>query len=135
VKEKKEPARAVGLIEEVRKGRFSHQPISPERLPLEFLDTIGVVYRANGMNQESLDLFKQATQKRYAKEPRIIMYLGLAQAGLGLRTDASATLRTVINLADERGKATPDPERKDTLAKLAVEARDEQRKVGLVPPR
>jgi tetratricopeptide (TPR) repeat protein len=134
VKEKKEPARALGLVEQVRKGRLSGQAVSPERLELEFLDTLGEVYLANGMNKESLDLFKEATDKRYAREPRVLIYLGRAQAALGFRADADVTYRKVINLADERSKATADPERKDLLAKLSQDATSERKKAqGGVP--
>jgi tetratricopeptide (TPR) repeat protein len=134
VKEKNEPARALGLVEEVRKGKFSRQPISPERLMVDFLDTLGVVYRANGMNQESLNLFKEATQKHYNDDPRVIMHLGLAQAALGFKSDAAATFRRVVNLSEEHAKATTDPERKEVFAKLVTEAKDEQKKIGLLAP-
>ena len=54
VKEKGEIGRPLDLIEEVRKGQFSHKTISPERLPLEFLDTLGVVYLANNRTRNHL---------------------------------------------------------------------------------
>jgi hypothetical protein len=135
VKEKGQPAQALDLIETVRKGKYSQQPISPDRLPLELLDTLGVVYRANGKNQESLEVFKEAAAKHYAKEPRVLMYLGLAQEAMGQRADAAATLRSVINLADERSKTTADPRRKEVLAQLITDAREEQKKIGLTGPR
>ncbi len=135
VKEKNEPARARALIEEARKGKYSRRLIGPERLPVEFLDTLGVVYRANGMNQEALNLFKEAVQKHYAREPRVLLHLGLAQAALRYNTEAYATLRTVINLADERARATADPARKEALAKVLAEAREEQKKINLVGAR
>ena len=87
-------------------------PSAPERLPLELLDTIGVVYHAAGLNQQSLVLFKKAVKEHYAKEPRLLIYLGLAQAGLEHKTDAYSTFRDVMNLADAQAKATPDPERR-----------------------
>jgi predicted Zn-dependent protease len=135
VKEKNEPARALGLVEQVRKGKFSGQPVSPERLELEFLDTLGEVYRANGLSKEMLDLFKDATEKRYGSEPRALMYLGRAQAALGLRSDADLTFKKVINLSDERAKATPDPDRKELLAKLAGDAREERKKTEPSSPK
>ncbi len=129
VKEKGEPTRAVALVDEVRKGKYSRKPISPERLPLEFLDTIGIVYHAAGMNQESLELFKQATDKHYTKEPRLIMYTGLAQEGLQRRADAIATFNLVVNLAETQAKTTADPDRKELLTKLSEDAKAEQRKM------
>jgi predicted Zn-dependent protease len=135
VKEKNEPDQALGLIEEVRKGKYSRQPISPERLPVEILDTLGVVYRAKGMNQESLNLFREAVQKHYAREPRVLLYLGLAQAALRYNTEAYATLRAVINLADQRARASADPQRKEALTKVMAEAKKEQDKIALGGPR
>lgn len=134
VKEKNQPDRALGLIEEVRKGRYSRKPISPERMHLEILDTLGAVYQAKGMNQEALELFKEAVQKRYRNEPRILMHLGLAYEAMGLKKDAYGTFREVIDQADARSKATTDPERKEQLAKLADEARGEQKKLKLGSP-
>jgi hypothetical protein len=133
VTEKNQPARAVAVVEEVRKGKYSRQPVSPERLPLEFLDTIGVVYRAANMNQEALTLFKEAVRQRYAQEPRLLMHLALAQAALGLKSDALATFRAVVSLADRQANATADPERKARLVKLSADAQLEQKRLGTRP--
>jgi tetratricopeptide (TPR) repeat protein len=132
VKEKNDPNRAVALVDEVRKGKHKQEPVSPERLPVEFLDTIGTVYQASGRNQESFDLFKQAVDKHYVKEPRVLIYLGRAQQGLQRKADAYATFDKVINLATNQAKATPDPERKERLEKLIADARKEQKNIGIV---
>jgi tetratricopeptide (TPR) repeat protein len=131
VKEKNESSRAVALVDEVRKGKFSRKTVSPERLPVEFLDTLGTVYHAGGLNQESLDLFKQAIDSHYVREPRLIMYLGLAQEGLQRKAEAFATFDKVINLADAQAKATPDPLRKERLEKLVADAKKEQKNIGI----
>jgi hypothetical protein len=131
VKEKGEASRAVALVDEVRKGKYSRKPIAPERLQVEFLDTLGTVYHAAGLNQESLELFKQAVDRRYDKDPRILMYLALAQAGMQRKSEAFATLNKVINLADVQKNATPDPERKERLTKLIADAKAEQTKIGI----
>ncbi len=132
VKEKNQSARAVGLIDEVRKGKYSRRPVSPERLSVELLDTIGTVYHAGGLNQESYDLFKQAVDSRYSKDPRVLMYLGMAQEGLQRKSEAHKTFSDVYNLADTQAKATPDPERKERLEKLAAEAKAEQKNMGVL---
>jgi predicted Zn-dependent protease len=132
VKEKNESSRAVALVDEVRKGKYSRKPITPERLPVEFLDTLGTVYHAGGLNQESLELFKQAVDSRYVKEPRVIYYLGMAQEGLQRKTEAHATFDKVINLADAQAKATPDPARKEKLEKLIADAKKEQKNIGII---
>jgi predicted Zn-dependent protease len=131
VKEKKEGPRALALVEEVRKGKYSQKPISAERLPLEFLDTLGVVYGLNGQKQEALNLFKDAMQQ-YANEPRIVMHLAQAQKALGMKLDAFATYKKTIDLADERAKTTPDPDRKAALTQLIDEARAEQQKLNVL---
>jgi len=129
VKEKHEPARALELVLEVRKGKYSQQPVSAERLPLEFLDTLGVVLRSNDKNKDALTLFKEALV-RYAREPRVVMHLGLSQKALGLKQEAQATFKAVIDLADNQAKATPDPVRKEKLAKLSEDARAEQKEMS-----
>jgi hypothetical protein len=131
VKEKNESSRAVALVDEVRKGKYSRKAITPERLPVEFLDTLGTVYHAGGLNQESLELFKQAVDAHYLNEPRVIFYLGLAQEGLQRRAEAYATFDKVINLADAQGKVTPDPQRKEKLAKLVEDAKKERKNIGI----
>jgi hypothetical protein len=132
VKEKNDPARALAVIEEVRKGKNSGQPITPERLSLELLDTMGVVYRANNMKTESLALFKEATRERYAHEPRLLFHLGMAQMmSPSSPAEAAGTLQKTINLAEERRKQTIDPQRKDQLAKVAAEALAAKKDIGL----
>src|SRR5262249_35639592 len=111
--------------------KYSQKPVSPERLPVEFLDTLGVVYRINGQNQESLNTFKEAMQ-RYAQDPRVVMHLAQSQKALGLKVDAFTSFKKAIDLADERSKATPDPDRKAALAQLIDEARTEQQKLGIL---
>ena len=133
VKEKNQPARARALVDQVSKGKFSRQPIEPERLPLELLDTIGVVYRANNLKEESIQMFKQATASRYAREPRLLFYLGVAQmAPPASPAEAAATLQKTINLAEERRKQTIDPTRKEQLAKVGTDAAAAKRDIGLV---
>jgi hypothetical protein len=134
VKERAEPARALAVIEEVRKGKYSRKPVGGERLPLEFLDTIGAVYRATDRNQDAVALFKEAMQ-RYEKEPRVIMPLGQAQAGMGLKKEAYESFKIAIELAGDRIKKTIDPDRKEKLKQLMDDARVEQRKLNLVGSR
>lgn len=86
-------AEALRLVRELRKGRFSHKPISGARLRPEFLDTLGVIYTK--MNEEALypemrQLFEAARQ-RYPHDPRMYMYLGHAYAGM-LETERAARM-------------------------------------------
>jgi predicted Zn-dependent protease len=131
VKEKGETARALALVEELRKGKYSQKPFGAERLPLEILDTVGVVYRSNGQDQIALNLFKEAMQ-RYARDPRIVLQLAQSQKALGMKRDAFTTFKTAIDLADERARNTPNPDRKADLARLIDEARTEQKQMGVV---
>jgi hypothetical protein len=130
VKEKNEPARALGIMEKVRAGRYSGKPVSGERLNLEILDTLGVVYRANKMNQESLNLFKEA-MARYSREPRVLMHLAQSQKAMGLNNEAYRNFRDAINRAGDVLKTTADADRKEKLTQLMAEADREMKAIGI----
>jgi predicted Zn-dependent protease len=131
VKEKREAPRALALVEEVRKGKYSQKPVSAERLPIEFLDTVGVVMRFNGQNQDSLNLFKEA-QQRYARDPRVTIHLAQSQKALGMRLDAFNTFKQAIDQADERMKSTPNPDRKQDWQKVIDEAKGGQKELQII---
>lgn len=130
VKEKGDAERALAIAEEVRKGKYSRKPVSGERLQLELLDTLGVIYRAAEHNQDALNMFKEAMQ-RYDREPRVVMHLAQSQAALRLNQEAYTTFNVAINLAAERAKTSSDPERKATMERLIADAKSEQKKIGL----
>jgi tetratricopeptide (TPR) repeat protein len=124
VQEKVNPAAALEMIEEVRRGRYSRKPIGGERLPLAILDTLGVVYRAAGRNQEALELFKEA-EKRYSLEPRIQYHLGCSLAALGKNKEANLRFKDAVAKATVLLKTTIDPQRKAKLTVLIQETRAE----------
>jgi predicted Zn-dependent protease len=129
VKEKGDAGQALAVAEQVRKGKNSGKPVGGERLPVEFLDTLGVVYRASDHNPDALALFQEAMQ-RYKSEPRVVMHLAQAQAALQMKPDAYANFTKTINLADQRAKTSADPEQKDKMVRLKAEAESERKKVG-----
>lgn len=104
--------KALGIVEELRKGQFSHKPLSGDRLRTEFLDTLGVVYtKANQASAYGAmrDLF-EAARPRYPHDPRISMYLGHAYAGLMEAERAERLYALALDIAHKSGQQflTPD---------------------------
>ncbi len=98
---KNEPKSALAVVEEIRKAQGSDKPIGPERLPADFLDTIGAIYaklKTPERYAEMKSLFTAAA-KRYPDDPRMHLYLGIALAGTGERSAALPELETAIRLA------------------------------------
>lgn len=98
---KNEPKSALAVVEEIRKAQGSDKPIGPERLPADFLDTIGAIYaklKSPERYAEMKSLFTAAA-KRYPDDPRMHLYLGIALAGTGERSAALPELETAIRLA------------------------------------
>jgi tetratricopeptide (TPR) repeat protein len=104
---------ALRMAQELRKGRFSHKPISGDRLRPEFLDTLGVIYTKmdkGSLASEMRDLFEEARQ-RYPHDPRLYMYLGHAYVGL-LETDRAERLyATALEVAGKSGQQFLSPEK------------------------
>jgi tetratricopeptide (TPR) repeat protein len=97
---KNDPAGALKVVEDVRKGKGA-APVAVNRLPVSFLDTIGVVYgRVNKPEKflEMKDIFETAI-KRYPLDPRMYMYLGEAQAALGDKSRAAGNFDSALRLA------------------------------------
>lgn len=73
------PSRAREVIlASLKTGPRSFASRGPERLPPEFLNTVGMVYAKLDnpeFGREVLDFFRAATQ-RYPKDPRVELYLG-----------------------------------------------------------
>jgi TolA-binding protein len=126
-----DPTTALATIDKVRLGPYSRKPISGDRLPVEVLDTLGVIYRAAGKNEDALKLFQEAVQ-RYRQEPRILLHLGRSQTALRQVQEAYKSLSAAIEAAESRARETKDPERKAKFLELAREAREEQKKLGNV---
>jgi predicted Zn-dependent protease len=108
--QKNEPAAALAVVEEIRKGRGTDKPISPERLPPDFLDTLGVVYlKLNRPDRfaEMRTLF-EAAAKRYPTDPRMFLYLGHAQVANGERSKALESFDTATKLAGAKNGLPAD---------------------------
>jgi tetratricopeptide (TPR) repeat protein len=101
---KNNPAAALALVEEVRKGRAGDKPISPGRLPPDFLDTIGVVYLKLNRPERLTEMrgMFEAAVLRYPGDPRMYLYLGHALAGLQNRQRALEMFDVAIRLAGSR---------------------------------
>ena len=98
-----DPVAAMLVVEEVRKGPGGVRPIGPERLPADFLDTLGVVYlklKEKGVDRvaEMRTVF-EAASRRYPADPRMLLYLAHAQALAGDRARALETFDAAIHLA------------------------------------
>jgi hypothetical protein len=115
---KNDPAGALRIVEDVRKG-LAGRPIGAERLPPDFLDTIGVVYRKLDRADrytEMRELF-EAAARRYPTDPRMHLFLGEAQAALKENSRAMATLDTAVRLATQPapGVRLTDEQKKEVL--------------------
>lgn len=120
---------ALAVAERVRQGRHSKKPVSGERLPVEFLETLAGIYREAQRPEDAVRLFKEAT-RRYSLEPRIHLHLGRAYATMkGYRAAAIESLNKAARLAAERADNTADPQRKAQWMALAEEARRDQESV------
>lgn len=119
---KNKPEEALVLVESMRRPRAGGRAIGAERLPADFLDTIGAVYvKLNRTEKfpEMQVLFENAI-RRYSMDPRMFMYLAHAQAAMGERTRAMENYRIAIRLAS--GKNTITEEQSKTTLKSSEEA-------------
>ncbi len=128
-RERGEHEAALAIVQRLRQGRYSQTLVTGERLSLEFLDTLGIVYRDAGRHKEAIQLFQEAL-RRYAGEPEIYLHLGRAYAGLGKPRDAVETLSRAVRLAEERAESSAAMSVKTRWLDIAAEARREQQ--GLV---
>ncbi|MCS6865225.1 MAG: tetratricopeptide repeat protein [Gemmataceae bacterium] len=107
---KNQPQSALTVVEEIRKAQGSDRPIGPERLPADFLDTIGTIYaklKRPERYAEMKSLFTVAA-KRYPDDPRMHLYLGIALAHTGERSAALPELETAIRLAKAENSLPED---------------------------
>ncbi|MCS6977205.1 MAG: tetratricopeptide repeat protein [Gemmatales bacterium] len=118
VKEEKDPEAALRYLQEVRTGRFSKQPIAPERLPADLLDTFGEVYEALNKPEHFTamrDMF-EAARLRYPNDPRMFLHLGNAYAGLGDAAKARSMYAAAISLANQPARSMlKDEDRKAVI--------------------
>jgi predicted Zn-dependent protease len=127
-KEKKDTKGALPIVEKLRKGRFSQKPLSGDRLPLEMLDTLGVIYLSDNNNEAAINLYKEASV-RYNTEPRVYMNLGRAYLGMGQKKEAYENLAKGIQLANAKLERAQDEDQKEKLKELISDAQKDLAKV------
>jgi predicted Zn-dependent protease len=127
-KEKNDPKGAMAIIDKVRKGRFSQKPVTGDRLPLEMLDTLGVILLSNNDNEGAMSLYKEASA-RYGSEPRVFLNLGRAYLGLGQKKEAFENLTKGIQLANSKMERAQDDGQKEKLKEIISEAQKDLAKV------
>ena len=122
-----DPSAALKWVEAVRAGPSGSRPMSPERLPAEFLDTLGLVYRK--LNQperfkEMVTVFAAAAT-RHPSDPRMRLHLGVAQAATADPVAAKESLTAAVKLAQGRNGLRPA-----VNAETAAAAEAELRRLG-----
>lgn len=128
-RERGDTAAALAIVEGLRKGRFSGKPLTGDRLPLEFLDTAGEVYRGAGLPDKAVALFQEAS-RRYTDEPTIYMHLGRSCNAAGKLAEARDALARAARLAEARAGRTADANGRAKLEAFAANARGELAKLG-----
>jgi hypothetical protein len=113
---------AFAIAQRLRQGRYSQGLITGDRLPLDLLDTLGIVYRVSRHRREAVALFRDAAE-RYPREPMVLFRLGQAQAAIGLKGEATGNLTRAVQLAEEKLPKVRDPEEKARLQELRDQAR------------
>jgi hypothetical protein len=115
-REGKEAGAAYAVVQDLRKGVYSGQMVSGDRLTLEQLDVLGDVYRLSKHAGDAVTLFREAVKQRYSHEPRVLLQLGLAYRDENLHRDAAPVLLEAEQAALERADAA--------LAEAARQARE-----------
>src|SRR5262249_51517357 len=113
-----EPDAALAILERLRQGRYSKVSITGDRLSLEFLEALGVVYHDAVRHKESVQLFQEAL-RRYAAEPEIHLHLGRAYAAVGKPREALDALQRAVRLAEERSENIGSKKRKEHFLEIA----------------
>jgi tetratricopeptide (TPR) repeat protein len=126
--ERGENEAACRVVDEMRNGRISREPISGDRLDLGFLDALARVYHAANREEEAVKVLIEA-QKRYEREPLLALHLGRCNAALKKKEEARMCFSQAILQAEERAAKANYPDRKAAFQRLAEEARVEQRKL------
>jgi tetratricopeptide (TPR) repeat protein len=121
-REQGEGEAAFAIAQRLRQGRYNQVLVTGDRLPLDLLDTLGVVYRVSQHHREAIALFRDAAQ-RYPREPMVLFRLGQAQAAVGLKGEATPNLTRAVQLAQEKLKQARDGEEKTRLQDLTEQAR------------
>jgi tetratricopeptide (TPR) repeat protein len=112
---------AYAILDQLRHGRFSQKPTTGDRLPLDFLNTLGVVCRDSHHAKEAVSVFEEAGQ-RYTEEPVIYLHLGRAYAARNRSQEAAQALEKSVRLAEKRARSARDADVKARWIALATEA-------------
>jgi hypothetical protein len=129
VKELGDAEEALRIAREVRRGKASNKPISGDRLPLAFLDTLGLIYRNLNKPElfEEMRLLFDDARRTYPTDPRVYLYLGDAYAGLGQTRAADTNYAAAISLSGPRAKTRiPTAE----LQNILEDANAQRKKLG-----
>lgn len=116
---------AYDILEKVRLGSRGQKALPGDRLPLDLLDTIGLVYNDARHFKEAAAVLEEALD-RYKDEPRLYRHLGKANLGRNRPQEATQCLEKAATIAERRARGGSDSERKYWLA-FANEARQEMR--------
>ncbi len=120
---------AYEVVQKVRRGPYSKKALPAERLPVEFLDTLGTVYhklKRENLYPEMRDLFEAAT-KRHPHDPRMYLYLGYAHAGLGEPDRAAEMFATAVEQAGPKGRSTLSADQREQVIQAAGVAQKQLR--------
>jgi Tfp pilus assembly protein PilF len=131
--ERKDVDGAFAVVQQGRLGRYSQKVLGGDRLPLDFLDTFGVVACASGHYQEAVKVLEAAAGP-YAREPGVFLHLARAYIGLKDFDRAAENVNKAMRLARERAEAARDTASQTRWRKLVVEADTEAQRVLRLRP-
>jgi len=119
-----QPEKALEWLRTISKGRFSGRMLPGDRLDVEVLDTLGIVYLKLNRPEhyEEMSQIFEAARKRYPRDPRMYLYQGHAYAGLADNAKAAQMFQSAIALASDKEITIPDSQR-DTVIRDAEAAR------------
>jgi predicted Zn-dependent protease len=119
--EENNPEGALRYLQEIRSSRHGSQLRGADRLPVEVLDTLGLVYKNLGKPEqqaEMRELFETA-RVRYPNDPRMYLHLGNAYAGLKDPSKARTMFATAITLANQKTRSPLSPEERQAVIDAA----------------
>lgn len=98
--ELKDPEEAYRIVQELRAAKFYTRPMTGDMLPLEMLDTLGLVYSRLPQTeflQERIQVF-EAARRRYSDEPRVALYLAQGYLAAGDGKGAMVVYQAALTL-------------------------------------
>jgi tetratricopeptide (TPR) repeat protein len=124
--EMKQPAKALELLRTIATGRHSGKHLPGDRLHSEVLDTLGTVYQrisdpSPELTQEMIGVFERAS-KRYPRDGRIYLYLGLAHAAAKDSEKAAQALQSAAALAKDAENISMSQDQRDMVLREVAAA-------------